>query len=136
MKIIKGLLLFVLPIVLLYGCCQTDFVTVKVRKSAFIPDKFEINRDSLIEGGIRICKMGQRYYHKPEVKGGGGNSFIGFAIPPHLAETKFGVYIMSVKNNMIKVVGKGKIIGYDGMGPAEVEFVSNPNFIISTAIKN
>ena len=47
-----------------YGCYSSDYINVKVKKSAFIADCYEINRDSLITGAIRISTMGQRYYYK------------------------------------------------------------------------
>lgn len=134
--ILKKLVSLILLALLIYGCSSVDYICVKVKKSAFIPDNYEINRDSLITGGIKICKMGQRYFHKPVINGGGGETFINYTIPPRMAENEFGTYIMSVKINMIKIIGKGKIIGYDGIGPAEVEFIANSDHIVSMTIIN
>ena len=49
----------------LTSCCSSDYFYVKVKKSALMPDAIEINRDSLIVGGYKICSLAKRYYYKP-----------------------------------------------------------------------
>ena len=116
----------------LISCCSTDYIYVKVNKSALIPDSYELNRDSLVVGGIRICKMAQRFYYKPLSLGGGGLSFTGFFIPPHLVKTEYGVYALSsVKHNKIEVNSKGVLTGFDEINPMKVEFV-----VTSTSINS
>ena len=109
----------------LFSCCSSDYFYIKVDKSALMPDACELDRDSLIVGGLRICNMAQRYYYKPLYLGGGNLSFTGFFIPPHLSKTDYGEYTISVQNSMIKVSGKGDVTGVDGSNPIKVEFVTS-----------
>ena len=96
--------------------------------SALGPDAIEINRDSLIVGGYKICSLAQRYYYKPTHMGGGGLSFYAFYIPPHLAKTDYGKYSLStVENNWIAVSAEGVQIGVDGINPIKAEFITNQN---------
>ena len=136
MTTMRFIIIFFLFSILILGCRDSNYITVKVRKSAFIPDSYELNRDSLITNGIIICKKGQRYYHKPKFKGGGGNSFEGFTIPPYLDTTAYGYYTMSVNKNSIKVVGIGKNLGYDNYRPMRVELICGKSRIVSTVINN
>ena len=128
--------MFISALLFMVNCSPSNTISVEVEKSAFIPDQYELNRDSLIYGGIRICTMAIRYYHKPVILAGGGNSFKGFAIPKYLYETNYGYYILKVKNNMVKVIGKSKLIGYDEINPMEVQLVVIPEHIVSTVIIN
>jgi len=87
------------------SCSSSEYICFKVKKSELMPDSLELGLDSLIVGGLKICKMAQRYYSKPLTMGGGGNSFTGFTIPPYLIATEFGTYIATVGPAMITVTG-------------------------------
>ncbi len=115
----------------LTSCCSSDYICVKVKKSALIPDSYELNRDSLIVGGLRICNMAQRYYYKPISKGGGGLSFTGFTIPPHLVKTEYGEYTAMVQNSKINVYCTGWLTGVDEINPMKLEFT-----VTSTSINS
>ena len=115
----------------LTSCCSSDYICVKVKKSSLIPDSYELNRDSLLVGGLRICKMAQRYYYKPISIGGGGLSFTGFTIPPHLVKTEYGEYTAMVQNSKIKVYCKGVLTGFDQVNPMKLEFA-----VTSTSINS
>jgi len=119
----------------LTNCCSSDYVWVKVQRSALIPDTYELNRDSLIVGGMRICKIAQRYYHKPISIGGGGGVFTGFAIPPHIVKTEYGQYAIMVKTGKAIVTGTGMLKGFDEFTPMKVAFTVFPE-AISSAILN
>ena len=137
MKILRNFILILFSsLVVFYGCTSSDYTLVKVHKSVFIPDSIEVNRTNLITGGIKICTLGQRYYHRSLLLGGGARTFTGFAIPPGLAETEYGYYVMAIKNNLIRITGKGKTTGYDGQNPAEVELIASPDEIMSVLIRN
>ena len=116
--------------------CSSDYIYVKVKKSELIPDSYELNRDSLIVGGIKICKMAQRYYYKPVERGGGNLSFVGFTVPPHLVNSEYGEYeLSSVKPKMIILTGSGIIKGADQINPLKVKFFIQ-SAAISTTIVN
>ena len=80
----------------LTSCSSSEYIYVKVKKSDLIPDSYELNRDSLIVGGLKICNMAERFYYKSISMGGGGLSFTGFTIPAHLAKTEYGGYTHGV----------------------------------------
>lgn len=129
-KIKLSIIFTISTLFLTLSCCpSSNYLWVKVNKSAFIPDSVEVNIDGLIEGGIKICTAGQRYYKKSSVQGGGNNSFDGFYIPARLMISKYGSYVMFVKNNMIKVIGTGRKTGYDGHNKTTVELVATENYI-------
>lgn len=134
--ILKAIITSTLFFLFIYSCNSFDYITVKVRKSAFIPDSVEVNRDSLISGAIRICKMGQRYYHKKFIEGGGENSFVGFSISERYHTTNFGFYTMAVKKDLIKINGKGKLKGYNKYEQMEVECIASADNILDLVIKN
>ncbi len=118
------------------SCCSADYVYIKVNKSALLPDAIEINRDSLIVEGFKICYLAQRYYYKPTYLGGGGLSFYAFYIPPHLAKTDYGIYSVSaVESSRITISAEGVQIGVDGINPIKAEFIVNKS-TVSAAVFN
>ena len=130
------LIIYLFIFIFISSCEDSEYVNIKVKKSAFQPDKFELDRDSLLTNGIRICTSAQRYYHKSIFIGGGGNDFIGYAIPAHLRETSYGNYTITFKDVQMKVTGVGKIIGYDGINNARVEFIADTARIKGMSIIN
>jgi len=124
--------LCIILIITLTNCCSSDYIYVKVKKSELIPDSYELNRDSLLVGGIRICKMAQRFYNKPISLGGGGRSFTGFFLYLRFVKTEYGEYALSsVRPNKIHVTCKGKLTGFDEMNPMKMEFVVTSTSIMS-----
>ena len=90
------------------SCSSSEYICFKVKKSELMPDSLELGMDSLIVGGLKICKMAQRYYSKPLEMGGGGNSFVGFTIPVHLFDTEFGTYTATVAPSQTVIIGVSK----------------------------
>ncbi len=119
----------------LTSCCSSDYIYVEVKKSELMPDTYEMNRDSLVVGGLKICKMAQRFYHKSTSLGGGGLSFTGFLLPRHLAKTEYGSYTIQAQNREIKVYCTGMLTGFDGINPMKLEF-GVTSMSITTAILN
>ncbi len=118
------------------SCCYSDYVYIKVDKTALGPDTIEINRDSLLVDGFKICYLAQRYYYKPINLGGGGLSFYAFDIPPYLSKTDYGKYSVSaVENNRVTISAEGVEIGVDGINPVKAEFIVNKN-TVSVAVFN
>ena len=118
----------------LTSCCSSDYIYVKVKKSDLLPDAWELNRDSLIVGGLKICNVAQRFYYKPAFKGGGGHSFLGFTIPPHFVKTEYGGYTAMVRSSTIKLYCIGLLTGVDELNPMKVEFVVTPTSISSAVL--
>ncbi|MEE9430562.1 MAG: hypothetical protein V3V16_05945 [Melioribacteraceae bacterium] len=80
--------------------------------------------------------MGQRYYNKPMVKGGGQNSFVGFNIPLRFRKTEFGTYSLKTNGQTIEVIGIGYLRGVDKRENMKVKYIAAPDAIISTIIIN
>ena len=108
------------------NCSSSEYICFKVKKSELMPDSLELGLDSLIVGGLKICKMAQRYYSKTITLGGGGNSFTGFTIPTYLIATEFGVYAATVGPFQIVLVGANKEM------PMTVVFTVTPDTIATT----
>ena len=115
----------------LTSCSSSEYIYVKVKKSDLIPDSFELNRDSLIVDGLKICNMAQRFYYKSLSMGGGGLTFMGFTIPAHLAKTEYGGYTAMVRSSKIIFNCTGWLTGFDEMNPMKMEFVVTPTSINS-----
>ncbi len=113
----------------LTSCCSSDYIYVKVKKSALIPDSYELNRDSLVVDGFRICNVAQRFYNKPVSLGGGGLSFTGFTIPPHLVKTEYGGYTAMVQHSKITLYCKGMLTGFDEINPMKLVFITTSTSI-------
>ena len=108
------------------SCSSSEYICFKVKKSELMPDSLEAGLDSLIVGGLKICKMAQRYYSKSLEMGGGGNSFTGFTIPPYLFATEYGTYTATVASSMVVVTGvRNKI-------PMAVVFTVTQDSIVTT----
>jgi len=110
----------------LITCSSSEYIYIKVKKSALMPDSNELSMDSLIVGGIKIGKMAQRYYNKTIELGGGGNSFTGFTIPEYLIDTEFGTYTATVAPVTMLIVGLSK------QRPITVVFTITPDTIATT----
>jgi hypothetical protein len=52
-------------------------------------------KDAVVSDCTTIGAMAQQYYRKPVAMGGGGNSFVNFAIPTKLVNTPNGSYAAS-----------------------------------------
>ena len=116
------------------SCSSSEYIYVKVKKSDLIPDSYELNRDSLIVDGLKICNMAQRFYYKSISMGGGGLSFMGFTIPAHLAKTEFGGYTAMVRSSKIIVYCTGWLTGVDEINPMKLEFVVTSSSITTTIL--
>ena len=130
-KIILSMSVLSILVLSIIGCSSSEYICFKVKKSELMPDSFEVSRDSLIVGGLKIGSMAQRYYNKPTTMGGGGESFIGFFIPPYLQASEYGTYTATVGNQSLVITCKGKQIGVDGTNPAKVTITVTADNIVT-----
>jgi len=128
----KFLIVFIISFIFTAECLHPEYIDVKVKNSAILPDDIESHRRNLIEGAIKICTNGQRFYATPYVKGGGQNSFIGFSIPSRLDSTDYGYYKLEIKPKILKVLGFGYLVGEDGTNPIMMNIVATPNHLATT----
>jgi hypothetical protein len=62
-------------------------IAVVVGINVFTASSLNANNDAVISDVMTIGSMAQQYYRKPAAMGGGGNSFVGFVVPPSLSTT-------------------------------------------------
>jgi hypothetical protein len=76
--------------------------------SLFHAQAIEQKRDYLMNEGMLLASMAQKYYLKPASINGGGSSYIGWTIPPNLETTASGTYkITDQATNSVTIVGTG-----------------------------
>ena len=73
----------------------------------FHRSSMDSKRDNVINESINLYSIAQRYYIRPTETGGGGNSFIGWQIPPELVVTENGHYSATVAPAQIIILGVG-----------------------------
>lgn len=70
-------------------------IAVVVGINVFTASSSQANSDAVIADLTNLASLAQQYYRKPLALGGGGNSFVGYAIPAQLASTGNGTYTIS-----------------------------------------
>ncbi|MBN8544500.1 MAG: hypothetical protein J0L60_00070 [Ignavibacteria bacterium] len=76
---------------------------------------------------VTLASMAQQFWRVPSARGGGGNSFIGFTIPPTLDTTDSGIYtIKSVANDLITISGVDRMLQL-GQDTIKVVIETTPN---------
>ncbi|GAB1348760.1 hypothetical protein MASR1M107_09730 [Ignavibacteriales bacterium] len=76
---------------------------------------------------ITLASMAQQYWRIPTPRGGGGMSFVGFAIPPTLDTTDSGIYtIKAVSRDQITISGIDRMLQL-GQDTIKVVIVASPN---------
>lgn len=87
------------------------------------------NRDAVISDLNNIGIFAQEYYKKPKTMGGGGNSFIGWRIPPTLVKTGNGSYKARVGVTVVRIIGTGNVKGKDGKNKVKATAIVTPTSI-------
>ncbi len=82
-------------------------IAVVVGINLFNVNAVSSDRDGVIADLNNLGTMAQQYYRKPTAMCGGGNSFTGWAIPTHTDTTPNGVYVATVSDQSITIVGSG-----------------------------
>ncbi len=84
-------------------------ISIVVGINLFQSSAIQANRDAVIADLNNLAQMAMQYYKKPTNLGGGGNSFVGFAMPTGLASNANGTYT-------IKTAGTATTIVFQGVG--------------------
>ncbi len=84
-------------------------IAVVVGIQVFTASSSSSNQDAVISDLQNIAANAQQWYRKPTGMGGGGNSFVGYAIPSSMDTTANGVYT-------IKTAGTATTIIFQGVG--------------------
>jgi len=102
-------------------------LAIAVSISLFRSNAIEGKRDILIEETSSLAAMAIQYYKKPEMLGGGSNSFAGWSIPHQMDQTANGSFmITSHTANQVTITGTGTEV-VTGSDSIRVETIVTPN---------
>lgn len=82
-------------------------IAIVVGINLFRASAVDANRNGVISDLNNLAAMAQQYYKKPATLGGGGNSFVGFAIPTGLGSNANGTYTISTAGTATTIVFQG-----------------------------
>ena len=94
-------------------------IAIVVGINLFNANAVSSNRDAVISDLNNLAAFAHQYYIRPTAMGGGGNSFVGFAMPTGFASNANGAY-------SIKTAGTAASIQFEGIGTA---LVSGSNYV-------
>lgn len=84
-------------------------IAIVVGINLFQASSVDANRNAVISDLNNLAAKAQEYYKKPTALGGGGNSFVGFAMPTGMTSNANGTY-------SIKTAGTATTIVFEGVG--------------------
>ena len=110
-------------------------IAVVVGINVFSASSVQANRDAVVADMMTIGNMAFQHYKKPQMLGGGGNSFIGFEIPKQLrvsgsgtdAKTPNGNIKLTVVAGKVDIEGLGNENGTNGTSPIKYTLEVNPS---------
>jgi len=70
-------------------------IAIAVGLSMFTAQSVGANRDAIISDLTNLAANAYQYRIRPTTMGGGGGSYVGYALPPSLASNENGVYTVS-----------------------------------------
>jgi len=70
-------------------------IAVVVGINLFSSQAENSSQDAVVADCTNLGALAQQYYKKPVAMGGGGNSFVGFAVPANLDTTANGTYAIT-----------------------------------------
>jgi hypothetical protein len=92
-------------------------------------------KDEVISDCHTLAALAQKYWNKPVIEGGGGNSFSGWAIPVFLDTTAYGSYSISVAGSKegVQITGTP----HDSLGCDWIILTDvTPDDVSSTVVSN
>jgi len=93
-------------------------ISVAISISLFRENAIEGKRDILIEETTSLGVMATQYFKKPVELGGGGQSFLGWEIPPQMVQTVNGNFMTaSIAADEVIITGTGSevVVGNDSI---------------------
>ncbi len=82
-------------------------VAVAFAIAMFRQGAIDSKRDLVMNENANLANMAIQYYRKPQMLGGGGNTFLGWAIPSELIITASGNYWAEVYQDSVVIIGTG-----------------------------
>ncbi len=91
-------------------------IAIVVGINLFQAQSVNANRDAVIGDLNNLASISMSYFKKPTSMGGGGNSFVGFAMPTNMGSNDNGTYTIKTAGTAAAIVfqGVGTEIGDDG----------------------
>lgn len=82
-------------------------IAVLVAILIFQANAVDAKRNNVLNECITLAGMAKQYYLRPKMLGGGGNSFVGWKVPPSLQVTANGSFTASVFSDRAEIIGTG-----------------------------
>ncbi|MGD8306072.1 MAG: hypothetical protein PVF17_05415 [Ignavibacteria bacterium] len=82
-------------------------VAIAVSIELFRGNAIDRKREILISESQNLGSIALAYFKKPQMMGGGGKKFTGWAIPPQMSFTVNGSYIAQVSPDNVIIIGTG-----------------------------
>ena len=82
-------------------------LAIAVSLELFRAHSIDEKRNLLINEGSSLASAAMGYYRKPTSLGGGGNSFIGWVMPPSMTQTATGRFSSTAFNDSLVIIGTG-----------------------------
>lgn len=100
-------------------------IAVVVGINVFTAQSEESSKDAIVSDCTNLGAMAQQYFRKPTAMGGGGNSFVGWAIPSNLDTTANGTYAITVAGTATGVTITGTPLASTGYSWAVTTVVTS-----------
>jgi hypothetical protein len=112
-------------------------IAVIVGINMFSVSSSQGNTDAVISDLTSIGANAQQWFRKPTAMGGGGNSFVGYAIPANLLTNANGTYSVKTAGTATVVVlnGVGNQPGTTGTGTVTVDMSVYADSVKATIVK-
>ena len=109
-------------------------IAIAISVALFRSNAIEGKRDVLIEETTSLGVMALQYFKKPEELGGGGQSFVGWTIPPQMVQTINGNFMTaSIAADEVKITGTGSEV-VTGNDSIKVETTVRADEMFTTVI--
>ena len=109
-------------------------IAIAISVALFRSNAIEGKRDVLIEETTSLGVMALQYFKKPEELGGGGQSFLGWKIPPQMVQTINGNFMTaSIAADEVKITGTGSEV-VTGNDSIKVETTVRADEMFTTVI--
>ena len=82
-------------------------IAITLAVQLFRGNAIDRKREILVGESQNIASIALSYYKRPRMMGGGGRSFIGWAIPSQMVSTVNGNYTAQVTANSVIITGTG-----------------------------
>jgi hypothetical protein len=108
-------------------------LAIAVSLVLFRAHSIDEKRNLLMNEGSSLASSAMGYYKKPASLGGGGNSFVGWTIPPSMVTTATGRFTATAFSDSLVIIGTGNEVT-TGTDSVKVKITVLENTFYSTVI--